>query len=32
MFGSGAYKEKILDDIIRIIETVNKTGNSDIVG
>lgn len=32
MFSSGAYKEKILDDIIRILETVNKTDNSDIVG
>ena len=31
MFGSGAYKEKILDDIINILDKVNKTGNSEIV-
>lgn len=31
MFGSGAYKEKILDDIINILEDVNKTGSSNIV-
>ena len=31
MFGSGAYKEKILDDIIHILEDVNATGSSDIV-
>ena len=31
MFGSGAYKEKILDDIINILENVNTTGSSDIV-
>ena len=31
MFGSGAYKEKILDDIINILEDVNKTGSSNVV-
>ena len=31
MFGSGAYKEKILDDIINILDKVNKTGNFEIV-
>ena len=31
MFGSGAYKEKILDDIIHILEDVNATGSSDKV-
>lgn len=31
MFGSGAYKEKILDDIINILSDINKTGNIDIV-
>ena len=31
MFGSGAYKEKILDDIINILENVNTTGSLDIV-
>lgn len=31
MFGSGAYKEKILDDIINILENINKTGNAEIV-
>lgn len=28
MFGSGAYKEKILDELINILEDVNKTGSS----
>lgn len=31
MFGSGAYKEKILDDIINILDKVNKTGSAEIV-
>ncbi len=31
MFGSGAYKEKILDDIIHILEDVNATGSSEKV-
>ncbi len=31
MFGSGAYKEKILDDIINILSNIDKTGNIEIV-
>ena len=31
MFGSGAYKEKILDDIINILKEVKKTGSIDSV-
>ena len=31
MFGSGAYKEKILDDIINILKEVKKTGSIEPV-
>ncbi len=31
MFGSGAYKEKILDDIINILKEVKKSGTPDAV-
>ena len=31
MFGSGAYKEKILDDIINILKDVKKTGSKEAV-
>ena len=31
MFGSGAYKEKILDDIINILKDVKRTGSKESV-